>query len=247
MGGGDDTEILLQFPFAEVHAFDLTNAVDRAARYLDDPRLVMSQASIYEIPYPDHSFDFVFCHRVLQHTPDPAAALRCLCRKVRPGGVLFAHSYKKSLLYLMNFKYKLRWFTKRLPRKAIAWYVDTFGPALHAFNHAVADRNLLFRGLVWNFIPFEHVPEYGTFDDKQLLELEKLITFDALTPWYDRPLSTKRFVSIIESEGFEIDHLFDPRISPVCCTAVKKTDAVSSSSFESEQEQHVPANALAES
>ena len=39
MGGGDDTEVLLQMPFAEVHSFDLSNAVDRAGKYLEDPRL----------------------------------------------------------------------------------------------------------------------------------------------------------------------------------------------------------------
>ena len=96
MGGGDDTEVLLQLGFREVHSFDLSAAVDRAAGSLHDPRLTLSQASIFEIPYPDEAFDFVFCHRVLQHTPDPLRALRSICRKVRPGGVLFAHCYKRS-------------------------------------------------------------------------------------------------------------------------------------------------------
>jgi hypothetical protein len=65
MGGGDDTEVLLGWPFREVHAFDLSRSVDRARQFLKDPRLTISQASILDIPYADKSFDFVFCHRVL--------------------------------------------------------------------------------------------------------------------------------------------------------------------------------------
>ena len=86
MGGGDDTEVLLSLPLGEIHAFDISTSVDRAARYLKDERLTITRASIYEIPYPDASFDFVFCHRVPQHTPDPERALRCICAKVGQEG-----------------------------------------------------------------------------------------------------------------------------------------------------------------
>ncbi len=221
MGGGDDTEALLQFPFAEVHSFDLSRAVDLAAQFLDDSRLVMSQASIYDIPYPDESFDFVFCHRVLQHTPDPAASLRSICRKVKPGGVLFTHSYKKSWRYLMNYKYKLRWLTKRLPLSAVYWYVQRFGPIMRSLN-----RNLSRLGRVgaefadW-FVPFDYAASYGSLNERQLLELDKLCTFDALTPAHDHPMTSKTLCRIIESEGFRVDYLNSHPVNPVLATATK--------------------------
>jgi SAM-dependent methyltransferase len=221
MGGGDDTEILLQLPFSEVHSFDLSRSVDRAARYLTDPRLTISQASIFDIPYADESFDFVFCHRVLQHTPDPLAALRSICRKVRPGGILFAHCYKRSLLAMMNYKYKLRWLTRHLPLRYIKWYVDTFGAFFHRINHALAPVHPAVRGLTWNFIPFDYTPAYGTYSNAQILALEQLNTFDALTPRFDLPLTTREFVTCIEAEGFDIQHLHDPRTSPLLATAVR--------------------------
>ncbi len=123
MGGGDDTEVLPKFPFKEVHSFDLSRSVERAAKHLNDPRLTISQSYIFSIPYADESFDFVFCHRVLQHTPDPVKALRLLCKKVKPGGVLFAHSYKASLVHLCEWRYKYRWFSKRIPKSWIYQYV----------------------------------------------------------------------------------------------------------------------------
>lgn len=220
MGGGDDTEVLLQFPFAEVHSFDLTTAVERARDTLDDPRLTLSQASIFSIPYPDESFDFVYCHRVLQHTPDPAEALRQICRKVKPGGVLFAHSYKKSWRYLMHYKYKYRWLTKRVPRAWVLSFIDRFGRFLFRVNE-LAGRTRFTRVLGYNFVPFDPIREYGSLDREGLIEVCKLVTFDALTPTYDKPMTTKRFLKIIEEEGFRVDHLQDPPRSPLCCTATR--------------------------
>jgi SAM-dependent methyltransferase len=42
--------------------------------------------SIDAIPVEDASFDIVLCLQVLEHVPDPAAAVRELRRAVRPGG-----------------------------------------------------------------------------------------------------------------------------------------------------------------
>lgn len=225
MGGGDDTEVLLGLPFSEIHSFDLSSAVERAAQYLRDDRLRIFQASIYDIPYPDASFDVVFCRRVLQHTPDPAEALRRVCAKVKPGGLLFAHAYKRSRLHMAEWRYKYRWLTKRLPWRWVDAYVALAGPLLHRLNRFLYARGLT-RAFAYRFIPFYHLPGVGegsaTARDS-ILELEKQITFDALTPWHDHPMDSGEFRAIIEGAGFEIRHFFDPVASPVFATAVRVT------------------------
>lgn len=225
MGGGDDTEVLLGFPFGEIHSFDLSSAVERAASYLSDPRLRIFQASIYDIPYPDQSFDVVYCHRVLQHTPDPAEALRRICAKVKPGGLLFAHSYKRSPMHMAEWRYKYRWLTKRLPWRLIAAWLERFGPTLHRANK-VLYRHAVTRALAYRFLPFFKHPEVGEgsrTSEESIIELEKQITFDALTPWHDHPMKSEAFRSIIENAGFEILHFTDPPVSPMYCTAVRRS------------------------
>jgi SAM-dependent methyltransferase len=225
MGGGDDTEVLLGYPFAEVHSFDLSTAVERAAQYLRDDRLRIFQASIYRIPYPDYAFDVVYCHRVLQHTPDPAEALRRICAKVKLGGLLFAHSYKRSAIHMSEWRYKYRWLTKRLPWRLVAAYVDVFGPVLHSLNERLYRSGASAR-FAYRFVPFYRLPEVGEgseTSEQSIIELEKQITFDALTPWHDHPMTSEEFRSIIESCGFEILNFFDPPTSPMWCTAVRRT------------------------
>ena len=219
MGGGDDTEVLLTLPFAEVHSFDLSTAVDRAKWLLDDPRLVLSQASIFDIPYADRSFDFVFCHRVIQHTPDPVRALRAVCRKVAPGGVLFAHSYKRSWRNTLSYKYRYRPLARRVSHERLHQLLARHGERLHRLQMWAVRHGKVSTFAAYCLIPFEQVPAYPGAEPDKLVEIARLCTFDALTPTYDQPMSTRRFVGVIESEGLRVENLNDPKISPLWCTA----------------------------
>jgi SAM-dependent methyltransferase len=49
--------------------------------------------SINALPVDDASFDVVLCLQVLEHVPDPAAAVRELRRVVRPGGRVLASTH----------------------------------------------------------------------------------------------------------------------------------------------------------
>jgi 2-polyprenyl-3-methyl-5-hydroxy-6-metoxy-1,4-benzoquinol methylase len=223
MGGGDDTEVLLTLSFSEIHSFDLSTAVERAHKYLKDRRLFISQASIYAIPYRDESFDFVFCHRVLQHTPDPEKALRAICKKVKPNGILFIHSYKRSKEHMSEWRYKYRWLTTRLPKQVIFFYVRYFGHFMHYLVHFTSSLGPRWKNLTYRFIPFYklHTTGFYAVPRREAIGLEKMITFDALTPKYDSPISTEKLTTILTEEGFTIEYIEDRLTSPVYATARK--------------------------
>ena len=58
---------------ATVVSFDLSNSVERARESVGaNPRSLFVQASLFELPFKQETFDKIFCFGVLQHTPDPS-------------------------------------------------------------------------------------------------------------------------------------------------------------------------------
>lgn len=62
-------------------------ATERAAA-LGLSNVEFRQASVYELPFPDASFDVVFSHALFEHLSDKAGAARECLRVLRPGGAI---------------------------------------------------------------------------------------------------------------------------------------------------------------
>jgi ubiquinone/menaquinone biosynthesis C-methylase UbiE len=76
----------------EVVGVDLSKETLEAARHDAGARgltnLHYEEGSVYELPFPDASFDVAFAHQVLQHLRERDVALREMLRVLRPGGLL---------------------------------------------------------------------------------------------------------------------------------------------------------------
>ena len=91
---------------ANYTGIDLTEAaVDLARRRFELFKLPgnFRVADAEELDFPDNSFDVVYSHGVLHHTPDTAAAVREIHRVLRPGGRAVVMLYHRdSYNYRVN-------------------------------------------------------------------------------------------------------------------------------------------------
>ncbi|GAB3898642.1 hypothetical protein GCM10027612_57190 [Microbispora bryophytorum subsp. camponoti] len=114
-GAGRFTEVLCETG-AEVTSFDISSAVHaNAASNRRFPNLRLVQASIYEMPFPEESFDYLICFGVIQHTPDVERTFKTLFRYLRPGGRFCVDVYAAMVAYT-HPRHLLRPITRRIPR-----------------------------------------------------------------------------------------------------------------------------------
>ena len=73
---------------------------------------------IVDIPAPSDSFDVVLCTEVLEHLPDPVAAIGELTRVLRPGGLLLLTapfcSFTHFSPYFFSTGFSRNWYSKHL-------------------------------------------------------------------------------------------------------------------------------------
>jgi SAM-dependent methyltransferase len=94
-GVGRDVAWYLRLGRGLVAGVDISTAVESAATNVGaNPRLVLAQADLANLPFVAGTFDYVACDQVLQHTADPQASFRHLLTRLRPGGVLAFYVYR---------------------------------------------------------------------------------------------------------------------------------------------------------
>lgn len=209
-GAGRFTEVLLNAG-CRVVSFDYSDAVD--ANWLNNGSkgdLLLLQADLYDLPFDDASFDFVFCYGVLQHTPDPDEAYRSVFHKLRPGGTISIDYYRRfrGPTPWSTPKYLWRPLTTRMQPTTLLrivrtyiplWFpVDTLIRRIPRIGHRLA-------GLVpipcWNYTG-------SGLSRQQCLEWAVMDTFDALGAAYDTPRTIEEVRAMIDSPENETAEVF---------------------------------------
>ena len=201
-GAGRFTRILANAG-ARLVSFDFSAAVDvNRKKNAGFPRVVFAQCDIFDMPFRQGAFDFVFCHGVLQHTPDPAAAFQHLVRMLAPGGRISIDVYRKDgLIRPWKSKYLWRWLTTRMqPEKLLAvlqWYIPKWLPIDTAIKRIPYLGNWL-GALIpcWNYWATDLSPE-------QKVQWAIMDTFDALSPTYDLPVHIEDVQRWFRDAGLE--------------------------------------------
>jgi SAM-dependent methyltransferase len=185
-GSGRFTEHALSTG-ATVISLDYSGAVE--ANYASNGHhqsLLLVQGDLFMMPFPRDYADRLFCFGVLQHTPDPAGALRSLASQVRPGGELVADIYLKSVAkYVLSTKYWVRPLTRRVKPERLyhltTGYVDFMWPLARRVRRIPK----IGKALNWRLLVADY--SHLTNDDAVLREWAHLDTFDMLSPRYDKP------------------------------------------------------------
>ena len=125
-GAGRFSEVFLNSTKGLLHSLDYSTAVDANLRNNKrfGSRLILSQASIYQMPFKNNCFDKIFCLGVLQHTPSFYRSIEALVSKLKVNGEVVIDFYPyKGLITKLHSKYILRPLTKRLPKRILLFLI----------------------------------------------------------------------------------------------------------------------------
>ncbi len=206
-GAGRFSQVVMSNTKANLYSIDLSNAVEANYRnnkkYKD--RIKIFQASIYEMPFENHSFDKVFCLGVLQHTPNFKKSIKSLADKVKDGGELVVDFYPVSGWWTkINAKYILRPWLKKIEHKKLLSLIEKNVDWLivfYFFNQKVGLGKLFNR-----FLPIPDIsstiPENLSSDE--LRNWVILDTFDMFSPEYDNPQTIEQVKKWVEGAGLQV-------------------------------------------
>ena len=189
-GAGRFTSVVLKETGADVYSFDYSNSVE--ANFKNNgphQNLKLFQASIYDMPFEENSFDKVFCFGVLQFTPDPKKAVERLTRMLKPGGQLVVDFFpKKGWWTKVHAKYILRPFTSRMDHEKLLALIESNIDCLMVIYRFFSKLGL--NKVVNRFLPICDIDNTLPKDlpKEQMKKWAILDTFNMLSPVYDNPL-----------------------------------------------------------
>jgi SAM-dependent methyltransferase len=206
-GAGRFTQIVLDYTKANLYSLDYSDAV--SANYKNNchhgERLKLFQASIYDMPFPDNSFDKVFCFGVLQHTPDFKRSVQSLVNKAKPGGEIVVDFYPiKGWYTKISAKYMLRPFTKKMSHEKLLGKIERNSNRLIR-TYYFFDK-LKMGMIAHRFLPMCDINRTlpANLSKDVLREWVILDTFDMFSPAYDNPQRISKVKKWMQECGAEV-------------------------------------------
>jgi ubiquinone/menaquinone biosynthesis C-methylase UbiE len=132
--------------------------------------LQYERGSVYDLPFPDASFDVVFAHQVLQHLREPRAALREMLRVVRSGGLVAVRDVDWGTAAYWPAD---SWIDRFVEVHLKTWYRNggepRMGRQIRALFNAVAVTDLQITASLWCYATPAETVEWGESYAERLL------------------------------------------------------------------------------
>ncbi len=179
----------------ELFAVDLGSAIDIAYLNNKDKNINFIQADIYNLPFKDNFFDFIFCLGVLHHLPTPEKGFNRLVDLLKNNGEILIYVYhsfaeKTFNFYLLKFVNFFRNFTIRLPHKLL--YVLSYPIALLSYLILVLPYKFFFkkRGKIdWplgTYVNYSFSVLLNDTFDRFSAPIENRYSKEQILEWYQR-------------------------------------------------------------
>jgi SAM-dependent methyltransferase len=205
-GAGRFSRVVLQRTNATLFSVDYSSAVEANLKNngrIAPDRLHLFQASIYEMPFPDRSFDKTFCLGVLQHTPDFERSVKVLIDKTRKGGQIVVDFYPiRGWWTKVHAKYLLRPLSKRVSHEKLLRVIDRNADWMIGL-HRILDRFGLHA--LTRIIPIVDLRTLPAgLNEAQVREWAVLDTFDMFSPQYDNPQRLADVAAMFRRHGADV-------------------------------------------
>ncbi len=227
-GAGRFSRPILQRTGANLYSVDYSTAVEANLKNngeIAPGRFHLFQASVYDMPFPDNSFDKTLCLGVLQHTPDFERSVCALVAKTKLGGEIVVDFYPiRGWWTKLHAKYLLRPFTRRMDHAGLLSLIErNIGWLIAAYRFLT---RIKLRPLT-RFLPLVDID--GTFPKgltaRQVRDWAILDTFDMYSPEFDNPQRIETVAAMFERAGATVTFAGNVSTDGAVVRAVKRTAA----------------------
>ncbi|MCU1495305.1 MAG: type 11 methyltransferase [Acidimicrobiaceae bacterium] len=145
-------------------------------------RLEFQVADLYELPFPDDTFDVVHAHQVLQHLPDPVAALVEMRRVCKPGGIVAARdSDYAAMTWYPQMAELYRWLGLYRATARRNGAEPDAGRHLLAWAHAAGFEDVTASASAWCFATAEERAWWGGLWSERIVDsavAEQIVSYE---------------------------------------------------------------------
>lgn len=185
-GAGRFTQVLCDSG-SKTFTIDFSRAVDANFKSNGNcENVFIAQASIYELPFKEKTFDYLLCLGVIQHTPDVKKTVECMLKYLKPSGKFCIDVYAAPISYF-HPRFLLRPFTKKMDKKNLYDLISKWVPKLLPLSTFLHKIPFIGEALA-RLIPIANWRANIKLPSEELYkEWTILDTFDWLSPSFESP------------------------------------------------------------